>query len=1341
MCRHDISDVIKKLVTNFYQRDDISREAPAIKDVKIIKDIETGEKVPIQKRHMNITVREAYFLFQNDNPEANIHISKFYELRPEYVLLTSQMSHKVKLEIATDEAIMQIDFAENYSVIMQDEIQSAHWGHAQITVFTAWVWLSEGKRYSYSIVIDVLCNDKYTVYACLKKSMVSLKNEIPGLKTIKVFSDGAASQFKNKYTVSNLCYMPTDFNVQVEWYFFATSHRKGAVVRVGAVVKRSVWNQVRQRKADISNAVDFILTARKVVKNIDTMHLSEEEVEANRIMLLTEDGTICSQEDFSLGLTFKSKFTSLKVFQLNVNKIYSDDDESSWNESESEPLASLIDGKSSNESDSEPLASINYANTSADFLDNSRSLIRSFNSTWVKVVGLVDAISSISLSLDTSLFDDSRAVLLFPVVKHDEASSGYKKPVGKRKKFPNARSGLCPTNVGYMATKTNKKTNPFDILRGQRASPNIHTPAFFRSENMSLCQMLLHRETAFDCLYNLGMEGKVQFINHTEGYYVACMDYVSQVQLCNKLIHTMKNLQAEIDDCNLTTIYYPNVDTEEVPHESDLQKMQAQLTEIEVELKDVLSDKEGLEVQQQLLMERLFVLQRAEEFFTGANNREAVMAWTNSIIMNLLHDGLHSNTRDNQAHLLFYTGTILVDKFRAFEQVCWRICHGNFYMRRAEIPLNARDALKQRNIGRKYAFVILFVGEAMRKKISKLCEAFSVQLHDYPESAEERMEHRKRVATELNDIKLVLEQIKEQRRRILTNATLELCIWRAKIMKILMIYNAMNKMAYVQQVDKKRYLVTECWIPTNCLAHVRSTLFKGALRASKGANTFPPIITVLKFKSRLNEPPTYFEVNKFTRCFQNLIDAYGIAAYKELNPAPYTIITFPFLFAVMFGDVGHGILMTCFAAWMCIKEKAQEERMRNERNPNEVFGLVFAGRYIILLMGLFSIYTGFIYNDVFSKSVNLFGSHWRVNFTHSTVNTNKYLQLDPQKTSDYLGTPYIFGIDPIWDTAGQFSITTYNSLKMKMAVILGVVHMLFGLSLSAWNNYYFKNYWDIYLVFLPQIVFMTCLFFYLVTMIFIKWSTFGGYYDTPYNSACAPSILIMFINMMLFKDGSKDVKDGCELEMFPFQIGLQYFLICLAFASIPVLLFGKPIHLQMEQKRIKEIQDAERKRNANRETVSTLRRTLQVYNVEYMKAATSSQVFPDNLNEETIDMTEVWIHQGIHCIESVLGAISHTASYLRLWALSLAHNQLSVVLWGFVLRKMFNGSSNYSQSILIYLAFYVWATLTVAILVIMEGLSAFLHTLRLHWVEFQSKFYEGSGEKFMPFYFEPTHRY
>jgi V-type H+-transporting ATPase subunit a len=67
-------------------------------------------------------------------------------------------------------------------------------------------------------------------------------------------------------------------------------------------------------------------------------------------------------------------------------------------------------------------------------------------------------------------------------------------------------------------------------------------------------------------------------------------------------------------------------------------------------------------------------------------------------------------------------------------------------------------------------------------------------------------------------------------------------------------------------------------------------------------------------------PPSLFRVNEFTTVFQEIVNTYGIPTYKEINPAVFACVTFPFLFGVMFGDIGHGFVLLIIGSVLCILE-------------------------------------------------------------------------------------------------------------------------------------------------------------------------------------------------------------------------------------------------------------------------------------------------------------------------------------------------------------------------------------------------------------------------------------
>uniref|UniRef100_A0A674DI07 V-type proton ATPase subunit a n=1 Tax=Salmo trutta TaxID=8032 RepID=A0A674DI07_SALTR len=744
--------------------------------------------------------------------------------------------------------------------------------------------------------------------------------------------------------------------------------------------------------------------------------------------------------------------------------------------------------------------------------------------------------------------------------------------------------------------------------------------SMFRSEEVCLVQLFLQSGSAYNCVSELGELGLVEFRDLNPNVNSFQRKFVGEVRRCEELEKTFSFLEQEINRSLWPPLHGPlpsPCPTPSAPQPRDLLTIEEESERMARELKEVSRNRD---IGQHTLYANL----------------PRCFLFLPSLICS------------------FVAGVVHPWKVPSFERLLWRACRGYIIVDFREME----EQLEHPVTGEMQwtVFLISYWGDQIGQKVKKICDCFHTQTFVYPDSPTEREEILQGLQGRIEDIKSVLSQTEHYLQQLLVRVVAVLPQWKVRVQKSKAVQAVLN-LCSPSVTDK--CLIAEAWCPVSKLPELQSALREGG--SGSGMDSF---------YNRLpcsTPPPTLFPTNSFTAGFQSIVEAYGVASYREVNPAVYTIITFPFLFAVMFGDVGHGLLMFLAALWMVLEEK--DPKLRN--NTNEIWRMMFGGRYLILLMGLFSVYTGAIYNECFSRGLSPFSSGW-----HDTCQNN-FLSLDPNITGVFTG-PYPFGIDPIWGLSSNH-LTFLNSYKMKMSVIIGVIHMTFGVCLSFFNYKHFNQLSSVFLVLIPELFFMLCLFGYLVFMVIFKWLAF----DTAHSNS-TPSILIHFIDMFLFTVNKENP------PLYKGQMLVQQILVVLALCSVPVLLLGKPIHQYITHKR--------------------------------------------NHRHMEFDAADVFMHQAIHTIEYCLGCISNTASYLRLWALSLAHAQLSEVLWVMVMRIALNGQG-YVGSVVLFVVFSFFAVLTVSILLVMEGLSAFLHALRLHWVEFQNKFYSGTGYKLNPFAF------
>lgn len=174
-----------------------------------------------------------------------------------YMERTQQRSYQASLKsLKSNQCVVVVDFAENYTCLRQGEAQSAYYTRNQVTLHPMVITMQEGgtvQRDSVCIISDDLKHDACAVAKYFETLLAHIGIMYPDIDSIIVWSDGCSSQYKSKlpfYSIANA------FNSKFEivWNYFGSRHGKSSADGETAVVKTFLGSEVTDTNLVLDNA-------------------------------------------------------------------------------------------------------------------------------------------------------------------------------------------------------------------------------------------------------------------------------------------------------------------------------------------------------------------------------------------------------------------------------------------------------------------------------------------------------------------------------------------------------------------------------------------------------------------------------------------------------------------------------------------------------------------------------------------------------------------------------------------------------------------------------------------------------------------------------------------------------------------------------------------------------------------------------------------------------------------------------------------------------------------------------------------------------------------------------
>ncbi|MFH1327981.1 MAG: V-type ATPase 116kDa subunit family protein, partial [Candidatus Bathyarchaeota archaeon] len=356
---------------------------------------------------------------------------------------------------------------------------------------------------------------------------------------------------------------------------------------------------------------------------------------------------------------------------------------------------------------------------------------------------------------------------------------------------------------------------------------------------------------------------------------------------------------------------------------------------------------------------------------------------------------------------------------------------------------------------------------------------------------------------------------------------------------------------------------------------VKETDFKKTVAGIK--EKCPTAIIRTGGEEKGDKPPTFMRNPIRSDCYEKLVRAYGLPNYRELDPTIIMFISFPIIFGLMFADIGHGLIL--LIGGLVVNQVFDKFNIKGG-----FWHYLQEARVLIIGCGIAAIFFGFLFGD-------FFGATYAAN-----IHTPNWYTMITGISSPPWFSPFDFPSGPI--------------RLLKIAIIIGIMHITFGIVISLYNKLRNKKYRE-------SIAPASWLWFYgSLSYLILNWGLRIG--EVILNPTILMGLLIIpFIGMIV-------------------------------------------LHW------------------------------------------VSGKTFMDAFSEG--------VTKGIE-------SLSNTVSYGRIMALGMVHAVFSEMA------IMGQGPMQMGTMLIV----------TLFLILALEGILTFAHTLRLHWVEWFSKFYEGDGIPFEDF--------